>query len=217
MRRRLSPRALRAPLLLVLALGGLGAATRDAAAQAPWESPQMLAPASPAGFGLYVVDWGLGPGDGVGLLVAYRGQAAPGGIGLRAGAARGFDDEVIVAGGADFSLPLFQASADFPLDVIWTSGIGAAWGDYGQVGVPIGFAAGRPLGSDAIWFNPYVSARAVFEGYFGQDRPSEDFALSLATDIGADVSFDRARRFIIRLAASLGDRHALVAGVHARL
>jgi hypothetical protein len=205
----------RFPALVGLLL--LGSALENAAAQAPWESPQLLAPASPEGVGLYIVDWGLGPGDGVGLMLAWRGQPAPGGIGLRGGAARGFDDDIIVAGGVDLSLPVFNASAEFPLDVIWTSGVGAAYGDYLQIGVPVGFAAGRAMGSETIWFNPYLSTRAVFEGYFGDEKPPDDFGLSLAVDIGADVSFDRGRDFILRLAASLGDRHALIAGLHARL
>jgi hypothetical protein len=191
--------------------------TASATAQVPWESPQLLAPGSPAGLGAYIVDWGLGPGDGVGVLLAWRGRAAPGGIGLRAGAARGLDDDVIFAGGADISLPVLSASPEFPLDVIWTSGVGAAYGTYLQVGVPLGFSAGRAVGSETIWFNPYLSTRAVFEGIFGDEAPEEDFQLGLAIDIGADVSFDRGRDFVLRIAAALGDRHALIAGLHARL
>jgi hypothetical protein len=95
--------------------------------------------------------------------------------------------------------------------------VGAAYGDYLQIGVPLGFAAGRAVGSETIWFNPYLSTRAVFEGRFGDEAPEEDFGLGLAIDVGADVSFDRGRDFVLRIAASLGDRHALIAGLHARL
>jgi hypothetical protein len=98
--------------------------------------------------------------------------------------------------------------------VIWTSGIGGSHGDYVQLALPVGFAAGRAIQGSTIWFNPYLSARAVFEAYIGDDRPEDSFGMALAADVGTDVSFGRGRGLVFRFAASLGDRHALVAGIH---
>jgi hypothetical protein len=41
--------------------------------------------------------------------------------------------------------------------------------------------------------------------------------MALAADLGFDVAFGRRRAPIFRLATSLGDRHAIVAGIHLRL
>ena len=194
----------------------LTAVAGPAAAQAPWDSPRMLAPRSPAGLGLIVVDWGLDPGDGVGALLTWRADPAPGGAGFRAGAARGIDDDLIGVAGIDYSLPVLEASADFPLDLIWTVGAGASYGEYLQLAVPVGLAAGRSVESGTLWLNPYLSARVVFASFFGSDRP-HDFRLGLAVDTGADIAIDRGRDFILRIGASLGDRPALAAGLHLRL
>lgn len=204
-----------AAALLGLGLSALTAV--PAAAQIPWESPQMLSPASPEGVGLFLADWGLGPGDGVGLLITWRGEGGAGGTGLRAGAARGLGDDMIVVGGIDYSVPVLRAGDSFPLDVLWSVGAGASYGDYLQVGVPVGFAAGRPVESGTLWLNPYLSGRVAFEAFVGGGRPEDDFRIGLAVDIGADVAFDRGRDFLLRLGASLGDRHALIAGLHVRM
>jgi hypothetical protein len=66
----------------------------------------------------------------------------------------------------------------------------------------------------SVLFSPYVGTRVVFEGFLGSERP-EDFDYGLAADLGFDVAFDRGRDLRFRFAASLGDRHALVAGLHA--
>jgi len=69
---------------------------------------------------------------------------------------------------------------------------------------------------DAIWFNPYFSTRVVFEAFAGEER-LDDFDLALAADLGFDLAFDRDHDFLFRFAASLGDRHAFVAGLHTTL
>lgn len=203
-------------VLAVVCAVALSAAAAPAAAQIPWESPLMASPGSPAGMGLFIADWGLGAGDGVGFLATWRSAAAPGSTGVRAGAARSLGDPIVL-GGVDYSVPVFRNAANFPLDVIWLVGAGAAYGEYLQVAAPVGFATGRPLESGALWLNPYLSGRLVFEAFFGEEKPEDDFGIGLAIDIGADVAFDAGRDFVLRLGASLGDRHALIAGVHVRM
>ncbi len=188
------------------------AVPRPVLAQVPWESPMLLAPAAPSGLGIFFVDFGLSPNDGIGGLVTWRSEDAPGGVGLRLAVTRGRDqDDPRASGGLDFSVPMFSHSERFPLDVIWISGVGAAVGDFVQVAVPVGFAAGRAVEGPTIWFNPYLSTRVVFEAFIGDERP-DDFDLALAADVGFDIAFDRGRDLVLRFGASLGDRHSFVAG-----
>lgn len=202
--------ALRAPpvtLALLLVCG-------DAAhAQVPWESPQLLAPATQAGLSLMYVDYGLRPNDGTGVLLTYRHAAVPRGFGLRLAGTLPREDDIRLSGGVDFAVPMFDHSPEFPLDVIWTYGLGAAYGDYYAVGLPVGVAASRAFSGDNAWVQPYTAARVVLEGYFGTDRPDEAFGLALAADVGLDVSLQRSRLIIIRTAMSLGDRRALAIGL----
>lgn len=192
------------------------AAPAAAAGQVPWDSPQLMAPGAPHGVSVLFVDYGLRPDDGTGMLLGYRTDDAPAGFGVRFATTLPFDS-VRVSAGFDIAVPLFERSAAFPLDVLWTTGAGAAYGRYGAFGVPFGFAAGRGIAGDNIWFNPYLSTRVVLETYFGSRRPDESFAMAVAADLGADISFDPRRRFILRAAMSLGDRRALVAGLHASM
>ena len=185
-------------------------------AQVPWESPQLLSPASPAGLSVFYVDYGLRPNDGTGLLMLYRTQNAPAGFGVRVASTipDGDDgDRLRVSGGVDVAVPMLQHSATFPLDVIWTSGLGASYGHYASVALPVGFAAGRALSGEHIWFNPWLSTRVVFETYIGGGRPDEHFGTALASDIGIDLAFDEHRRVMLRTALSLGDRRAIVIGL----
>lgn len=192
----------------------LAAAIADAAhAQVPWESPQLLAPATRAGVTMMYVDYGLRPDDGTGLLMTYRGAGAPHGIGLRLAGTLPQEDDIRLSGGVDIAVPMFDHSAAFPLDVIWTSGFGASYGDYYSVGFPVGAAASRVFAGDNVWLLPYTSARMVLEGYFGPDHPDESFGLALAADVGVDVSFHRSNVVLLRAAMSFGDRRALSIGL----
>lgn len=182
-------------------------------AQVPWESPQLLAPATRAGLTLMYVDYGLRPDDGTGLLMTWRGADAPRSIGFRLAGTLPRRDDIRVSGGLDIAVPMFDHSPTFPLDVIWTSGFGASYGDYYSVGFPVGVAASRVFRGENVWVHPYTSARAVLEGYFGPDHPDESFGLALATDLGLDVSFHRRNVLILRAAMSLGDRRALSVGL----
>jgi hypothetical protein len=192
----------------------LASARGDAAdAQVPWESPQLLAPATRAGLTMMYVDFGLSPDDGTGLLMAWRGADAPHGFGLRLAGTLPQENDIRLSGGVDVAVPMFDHSPTFPLDVIWTSGLGASRGDYYSLGLPVGVAASRVFRGDNVWLQPYTSARVVLEGYFGPDHPDESFGLALAADVGLDLSFHRSNVVLLRAAMSLGDRRALAIGL----
>jgi hypothetical protein len=205
-----SATTLRASLVCVLL--GLGSGTA-ASAQVPWESPQLLAPATQAGVSVLYVDYGLSPDDGTGLVLTYRGSDAPRGFGLRMAGTFPQQDDVRLSGGVDVTVPMFDRPPTLPLDVVWTSGIGAAFGDYYSIGLPVGISGSRVFAGDHIWVQPYTSARVVLEGYFGPDHPDESFGFAVAADAGIDLSLHRSRVVIIRTAMSLGDRRALAIGL----
>ena len=186
----------------------------NANAQLPWETPQLLGPHAPGGMSMIAASYATAPGDGWAAILNWRAADAPGGLGLHIVAGRGSGDRDAIGGGIDASAWIAHASSTFPLDLIWTSGIGGAVGRSVQVALPVGFAAGRSVGSGGVWFNPYAASRVIIEGRFGGNAPREELELQLASELGANLSFDRERRFVVRLAASIGDRSALALGIH---
>lgn len=201
---------------MVRALIGAGLlvlACSRASGQIPWETPQLLAPGTQRGVSLLYVDYGQGLNESRGLLLAFRPADAPRGIGLRVSGTVPREDEIRAGGGVDVALPLFRHSPAFPMDVVWTSGLGAAWGDYWSVGLPVGVAASRVFSGSHLWFQPWTSTRVVLEGYFGADHPDETFELEIAAELGADIALRSARSIIVRGALSLGDRPAIAVGL----
>jgi hypothetical protein len=192
-----------------------------ALAQIPWESPQLLRPGSPAGLSILYVDYGLDPLGGRGAALIFRSKTAPAGFALRVSAAHGAGDHLNFAGGNvnlaagfDVSDPLLKASGQFPLDVIWTWGIGGSYGEHVQIALPVGLAAARTGPARTQKFYPYASARAVAEGRIGSSGTDNNLSLGLAVDVGADLILGESRDYVVQVAASLGDRPALVAGLH---
>ncbi|HET9441332.1 MAG TPA: hypothetical protein VFO52_14240 [Longimicrobiales bacterium] len=186
-----------------------------ATAQLPWETPQLLAPHAPRGLGVLAASYAAAPGDGWGAVLTWRSADAPTGLGLRLAAGRGRAGENAIGGGIEASGWIARSAQAFPLDMIWTTGIGGSYGRSGQIALPMGIAAGRAFGGQGnVWFNPYGSARAIIEGRMGGGAPDDELDFQLATEIGANLSFDRNRRFILRTALALGDRSAFAIGGH---
>ena len=194
--------------LLVLAL----ASTTNA--QLPWDTPQLLAPHAPRGLSLLAASYAAAPGDGWGAALAWRKADAPAGLGFRVAAGEGRGGRHAVAAGIEASAWVARVSATFPVDMIWTTGIGGSYGSSAQIALPIGLSAGRQFGAESVWFNPYAAARVIVEGRFGGRAPADELDLQLATELGANIAFDRDRRFVMRMAASIGDRSALAIGAH---
>jgi hypothetical protein len=200
----------------IVALGAglalLGAAS-PATGQVAWESPLFVAPGSPAGWAVYLVD--PAPGDGIGVLTSWRGRAAPGGLGYRIGLAEGRGDELTVYGGIDVSGMLIRATEDFPLNGAWVSGAGLGVGDNVLLSFPLGLSLGRDFETEGIWFNPYFAPRVVLDAWLGGDRPRRSLDLRLGVDLGFDMSFDPG--WAIRFGWTVADRSALGIGISFRL
>ena len=178
-------------------------------AQVAWESPMLMAPAQPGGFGVYLTD--PDPGSGIGALLTWRSAGSPSSLGFRIGLAEGYRGELAASGGVDFQAPIHSAGASFPLDVVVVAGIGAGVGEYGMVSLPFGVTLGRVLTFDGVRFTPYVTPRLSLDGHMGGRRPRRGADLELIVDLGADISFDPA--WAIRFGASFGGRNALAIGV----
>lgn len=181
-------------------------------AQIAWEAPLLVAPNSPAGVSLVLAE--MEPGDGLAGMVAWRGQSAPGGVGLRGGLGEGDRGDLAGFGGVDFSGWIRDGDQQFPLDIAWVTGVGLGAGNWVLISAPLGASFAYEVRGDDIWFNPYLTPYLIVDAALGDNRPSnrDDLDLGIAVDIGADLAFSAG--WAIRFAASLGDRQALAIGLH---
>lgn len=186
------------------------AAAMPARGQVAWDAPLMVAPNSPAGWGVYLVD--PSPGSGIGVMSTFRGSSAPGGLGYRIGLAEGRGDDLAVYGGIDVSGYLIRHSGDFPMDIAWVTGAGVSAGNDLLLSFPLAAVFGRDFQADGVWFNPYVGPRVNLDAWFG-DR--DGLRMRLSADLGVDISFDPG--WAIRFAGSLGDRNAVAVGLSFRV
>jgi hypothetical protein len=178
----------------------------EASAQVPWESPLLVGPGSPGGWSVLLAD----PGSGLGVLAHWHGRAERTRLGLRFGVAEAPRDRLAVFGGVDLSGPLHAHSPDFPLDVVWVTGLGIGAGDHALVAIPLGISLGRAFMADGAWLHPYVSPRLVVDARMGDDR-RDDLDLGLVVDLGLDLAFTPG--WGIRFGASLGDRSGIAVGL----
>ena len=144
----------------------------------------------------------------------WRLSEAPG-VGLRVTGGEGRGGQNAAGGGVEVSGWITRAHATFPLDLVWTTGIGASYGRFVQIALPMGISAGRSIGDDGpVWFNPYAAARMIVEGRVGGRAPDDELDLQLATELGANLAFDRNRTLALRMSAAVGGRSALAIGAN---
>lgn len=188
----------------------LAAHPADTSAQVAWDAPMLVAPSTPAGWALFLVD--PAPGDGIGVLTTWRGG---GPFGFRLGLAEDRADQVAVYGGIDYSGALIRASADFPLDANWFLGGGISAGDNVLLSFPAGVSLGREIQAEGVWFNPYLAPRVVLDAWIGRDGPGDNMNLEFALDLGVDIAFDPG--WAVRFGATIADRSALAIGFSFRV
>jgi hypothetical protein len=175
-------------------------------AQVAWDSPMLLLPQQQPGFGIFLMD---AHGGGLGVMGLYHSPVWN--YGLRGGIADGRGDRGLnVFGGIDFSGVVTRSTPDFPLDIDWVFGAGAAFGDGARIAVPVGLTTGHSFRGEGAVFTPYATPRVVFDVFSGDNR-RRSTALNFALDIGLDL--DLLRDFRVRFAATVGDRSALAVGV----
>lgn len=190
----------------------------SAAGQIAWDTPRLIAPESPGGLGIFWVRSSAIASETDAAMATLALPGMGGNVILRGGA--GIDGDELVSGfaGIDIRAPVARHTAEQPLDIEWYAGIGAGAGpDEGQyiaITLPMGISVGRSWTSGAIWLAPYVAMGVALDYNIGESRPEEDFTASPAADLGMDFALDPARRFIFRVATSLGDRQALAVGLN---
>ena len=205
---------MRKALLAVAAL--VGASAAPLRGQVAWDSPLLVGPETPAGWGVYLVD--PASGAGIGFLTTWR---AGGGTGYRIGLAEDGGEELSVFGGVDLIGRMVDADDDFPLNVSWVAGAGFGVGDDFVLSFPLGISVGRGFQVDSVLLSPYIIPRLVLDAFFGRgDGPGEgsgddDIELGLAVDFGIDINFDP--EWVVRFAVSGGERDAIAIGLSFRV
>jgi hypothetical protein len=189
------------------------AQAQDYEAKVTWDAPSFFNPRPMDDLGLYFTSIErANSGSATGLAAIWR-QSGNLNLGIRLGA---FDLEDIgnsLAVGAELYGPLSLFSGS-QLDVAWTLGAGAVFGDDYTVGtIPLGMSLGLRLGSGSVSIQPYVHPRAALDiiaiGEGNNEETDTDFAFVL--DLGADVNLGE--RFIVRLGGSFLDREAFGVGI----
>jgi hypothetical protein len=178
-----------------------------AQAQMAWDSPMLMPPRQPDGFGVYLADVHAG---GLGVLLGWR---APGwNFGVRGGIADARRDDIGALGGIDVSGSLTRATADFPLDIDWVFGAGIGIDRGARISLPLGLSIGHEFRGDGVTFQPYGTPRVVLDAFLGGDRGRrDDVRLGFAVDLGLDLRFTQA--FLVRFGATIGDREAVAIGL----
>ncbi len=198
-----------------VAIVGTTALATPAAAQIAWDAPHLTGPHSPTGLGVYWVRPEVLPGDDDAVLVTWGLPGTGGAVGLRGGVGKGVVGESAVFGGVELRAPIARHDDVQPLDIEWSAGAGVGVGEYVLLSVPFAVSAGRSWSSGSVWFAPYVSAGATVDYRLGDSDlvPEKEFEVQATAGLGADIAFDEARRVVLRVATSLGDRQAIALGL----
>ena len=184
-----------------------------AEAQIAPETPRLLSPHGSGGFGVHWLRAETLPGDDEAVLVTWAFPGLPDGVRLRGGFGTGAGEEHAGLGGIDIQAPLMRGGSDVPFDLDWQGGLGVSVGAYTLVTLPVGLTGSVSWSSGSVWFAPYLAAGLAADLRLGEEAPGDEFEVSPALDVGVDVSFDSARRVILRAAAAVGDRQALSVGL----
>jgi hypothetical protein len=181
------------------------------AAQIAPDTPRMMSPNGPGGFGVAYVRAGVLPGDEEAVLVTWT---LPGSSSLRVRGGLGYGNETEEAGfvGFDLQAPIARRG-QIPFDLDWQGGAGVGFGGHLLVTVPVGITAGRSWSSGSVWMAPYASVGIAADLHLGDEFEGEQFQVHPALDVGLDLALDQARHTVVRVAASLGDRQALSVGL----
>jgi hypothetical protein len=191
------------------------AVVEPAQGQIAWDTPRLAGPESPSGLGVYWMRAEVLPGDDDAVFGTFSLPGSGGAITLRGGLGTGVAEENAFFGGVDLRAPIATHTTTQPFDVAWSAGGGIGFGEYFVVSVPFAISVGRSWSSSSVWFAPYLSAGAALDYRLGDSDlvPDEEFEIQATAGIGADISFDAARRFVVRAAAALGERQAVSVGL----
>ena len=189
-----------------------------------WDAPAFFSPRPMDDLGAYFfkTNHDTGSRDPSGLKLIWR-QSGNLNLGVQVGTGDIENIGQSILAGAELygSLPGLASSTGLAMS--WNLGIGAVFGDVGDdfsyidFSLPLGVSMGLPLGSGGFQVVPYVHPRVALnvsaETLNGNETTVTKFGF--AVDIGADVNLGQ--RFLLRGAASIGDRKAFGIGLAMRM
>lgn len=192
--------------IVLSALIGTLALTSPVAAQVAWDSPPLVSPVAPGGAGVYFL---RADGGRLGVLTTFRPLAGPAGVGFRFAVTEETDPgDVAIAGGIDVGGYLARGLEESEVAVSWWSGLGLSHGNETAVSIPLGLVLGwSGEGDSGVVFSPYAGAHVAFDFVSG---PANDVDFNGAVDVGTDIVLTSG--WVVRAAATLGDREALALG-----
>lgn len=163
--------------------------------QIVWDAPSFLPPRPGEDIGVYLTqpdgaDWGI---QGI-----WR-QHGNLNLGVRFGYLDAPGDGAFLAAGETWG-GLVDAGADFPVDVSWTLGLGALFGDGTVFSLPAGLSIGRALVLSPLTFQVYAHPRLALVAWSVNDNTETD--IEGFFDIGADLHLDPDWK--VRLGVTLG-------------
>lgn len=186
---------LRATFILVVALASASQA------HAQWSAPSYMPPRPGEDIGIY-----LAAADGLSIQGIWR-QHGNLNLGLRVGYMEGHGGVVTAA---ETWGTVFTAGVEFPVDVSWTLGAGAVFGDGTSAEIPVGLSIGRTLAFHPFVVQLYGHPRLSLILADGPDG-SEELELGGLFDLGLDIMTGRG--ITLRLGTTLGTFNALGAGM----
>ena len=161
-----------------------------------WDAPSFLPPRPGEDIGVYLTQ---PDGADFGIQGIWR-QRGNLNLGVRAGFVDFGTGSSFLAAGETWG-GILDASADFPVDVTWTLGAGAAFGDGATIlSVPAGISVGRALVLSPLTFQAYVHPRLALVASSVGDNTHTD--LEGFFDVGADLHLNEDWK--VRLGVTLG-------------
>lgn len=199
-------------LLMVCGLTAFFAGSASAQAYM-WDSPTFASPRPMDDIGVYVTR----ADEATGLVGIWR-QSGNLNLGVRAGVADLDNAGGSLLVGAELYGPLNTLLPGSGIDLAWTLGGGAVFGDnVTTASIPFGLSAGVQLGSGSFTILPYVHPRVsldIVSVEFGDEEETETEG-SFALDLGADITLSE--RFLVRVGGSLFDRDVFGVGIAYRI
>lgn len=172
-------------------------------ARAQFDTPSFLPPRPGDDIGIYLTDGGNAD-FGIQGIWRQRGNLN---LGVRVGYLDlGPDGAVVV--GVDLWDLLAEAGSQFPVDVAWTLGAGAAFNGGTLLEIPAGLTIGRVIQWEALTLQPYAHPRLAL---FVESGEGDEVSLEGLFDIGADAVLNENLK--LRIGVTLGSIDALGLGL----
>lgn len=182
-------------------------------AQYMWDSPTFASPRPMDDIGVYVTR----ADETTGLVGIWR-QSGNLNLGVRAGVADMDNAGGSILVGAELYGPLNTLLPGSGLDLAWTLGGGAVFGDnITTASIPFGLSVGVQLGRGSLSILPYVHPRVSLDIVSVEFAGNEetDTEGRFAVDLGADINLGE--RLLVRVGGSFADREGFGVGLAYRI